>query len=283
MSTPVYLYHLPKHSGRSRLHGSHTFEAKCAAGDKSSATAWLVATETLKGPEEAAYDEFVHVMEGLLENTKVVIKLQEVTSLSEREASVATQFRNRPANNVVIPICEFKCRHDLLHWMQPIRMREPFCTGGDTLLSVFVMEHISYNLAEYFEKHSNNEQALRSCLKQLGFALAELHFVHGMSHGDIGSGNIMLDIDTPKTNIYTIAGHQYSVDTHGFEPILIDFQRSVKYRRACVDAGTAADEIVLAYEFIARWCGKRDSMAPVLVRLSEVETMEGLLDIIQQL
>jgi hypothetical protein len=106
-----------------------------------------------------------------------------------------------------------------------------------------------------------------------------------MSHGDIGSGNILLDVDEsgPKTIVYTIGGHQYSVDTRGVEPVLIDFQRSVKYRRACVDVGAAADEIALAYDIIAKWCDKRVLLGAVIDRLSVVDTVEGLLDIIQQI
>jgi hypothetical protein len=73
------------------------------------------------------------------------------------------------------------------------------------------------------------------------------------------------------------------VDTHGVEPILIDFQRSVKYRAPCQDVGAAADEIAFAYDIIARWCDKRAILGPIIDRLSVVDTMEELLDIIQQI
>lgn len=272
MSHPaIYLQHIPKHSGGARLLNAHTFQASCSTEDKSSATAWLQATKTLKEPEEAAYDEFVHGMEGLMKSTKVIIKLQAVSRLSEREAQVAEQFRKNPQNNVAIPICEFKCRHDILQWKKPIRMRTPFCNGSDTLMSVFVMEYIPHHLTEIPPPPAD---ILHAILKQLGYTLLELHYEQGLTHGDIGSGNMLLDIDTPKTNTYHIAGQTRTVDTHGYEPILIDFQRSVKYKGA-PDAAFAASEIAMAYDILSHWW--KIPMDTLQEKLDVVETVADLL------
>ena len=273
----IFLQHLPKHSGGARLHHAHTFQASCATADKTSATAWLQATKTLKEPEEAAYDKFVHVMEGLLQSTKVVVKLQEVSRLSEREAQVAEQFRKNPQNNVAIPICEFKCRHDILQWQKPIRIRTPFCNGSETLMSVFVMEYIPHHLTEI---SAPSTDILRAILKQLGYTLLELHYEQGLTHGDIGSGNMLLDIDTPKTNTYRIAGQTRTVDTHGYEPILIDFQRSVKYK-AKADAAFAASEISLAHDILSRWW--KSPLDTIQGKLLEAETVADLIAIIDEI
>lgn len=275
-----------KHSGGARL-DAQTFQASCAVADRSSATAWLQATHTLKGPDESAYDAFVHVMEGLFRTTRVVIKLQEVGRYSEREAAVADIFRRRPHTNVASLICEYKCRHDLLHWQNPIRTPMPLCNGEDVLLSVFVMEYIPYHLTE---TQYPSDLAFRSTLKQLGYTLMELHYEYGLTHGDIGSGNLMLDIGAPKTNTYTIGGQVRTVDTYGYEPILIDFQRSVPYSLAVREGpykddypSFVVDEIATTYNIIGRWMNRRAEMDVLEKRLAAAETQADVLRIIDEI
>lgn len=230
-----------------------TFRASCAAGDKTGATAWLIATETLKGPDEAAYDAFVHVMKGLLHRSPVVIKLQDVGHLSEREARIAALLTRHAPPNVIVPICEFKCKNDLIEWKRPLTSAKQFCSGNTDTTSVFVMEYIPHNLIEFLSTTSVTASVYRSILKQLGFALANLHVGLKITHGDIGSGNLMIKItEPPRTIHYTINGEVYSVDTLGYEPILIDFQRSYRYSGQ-TDYGILADEIAMTFDVIVRW------------------------------
>jgi hypothetical protein len=240
----MYLQYLPKQGG-GRLKNVMTFRATCDFADKTVATAWLEATGTLKGPEEAAYDQFVHVTKGLMKEQDVVIKLQGVSRLSEKEAQLAIRFRDNLPPNVVVPICEFKCKNDLITWRQPVTQPKQFCSGKTDLTSVFVMEHIPHNLIEYAMTHPLPRGTI---LKQIGFALLNLQVQWGITHGDIASGNIMLDIGDPKTITYTIGGPIH-VDTQGYEVVFIDFQRSVQTR----ELGAVLDEICLAYELLWRW------------------------------
>ncbi len=253
----VYLQHMPKHGG-GRLHDVQTFRASCDAGSKDSATAWITATKTLKSPDEVAYNSFAHVMEGLMINEPVVIKLQTIGRLSNREATVAAYFRANPRRNIVVPICQFQCPHDLVKWQKPLPIRagsRGLCDGNkvsDPMLSVLVMEYLPYNLIDYLVSKAVTDDVRVSILKQLGFTLIQLHLVDRMSHGDIGSGNMMLDVGEPRRNDYVIRGKTWSVDTHGVEPILIDFQLSTAYTgRPSKDILVA--EIAIAYDVLARW------------------------------
>lgn len=274
----ISLHHLPKKGG-ARLHNAHTFRASCDAADKSKATAWLEATETLKAPDEAAYDEFVHVMLGLMDaKTPVVIKLQEVNHLSEREATVAALFRSHDVPNVAVPICEFKCHHNILHWQTPIKMKMPFCDGGDTLLSVFVMEWIPHNLIDYLAKNPVSDEVFLAIIKQLGYILVTLHYTYGLSHGDIGSGNLMLDVGEPKRIVYKFGKVTRTVDTLGYEPILIDFQRSVQYKER-PDPASISDEITSTYHTISRWTGHPINLTPFF----EAETIGQIIKAIDAL
>lgn len=248
---PIYLTHLPKH-GRGRMKNVQTFRASCAAGDKAGATAWLSATRTLGGPEEAAYDAFVHVMKGLLDNQPVVIKLQEVSRLSEKEARVAAVLSRYDPPNVAAPICEFKCKNDFIDWKRPLQAPKEFCSGKTDMTSVFVMEYIPRSIVEFLSASPVSAMVYRSILQQLGFALSNLHLNLKMTHGDIGSGNMMLEIAEPRDIQYTFGDRVYVVPTQGYEPILVDFQRSIQYTDN-PDPGVLADEIALAFDILARW------------------------------
>lgn len=284
---PLYLTHLPKH-GRGRMKNIQTFRASCDSGDKSGATAWLTSTHTLKGPEEAAYNSFVHVMKGLLRDHPVVIKLQEVSRLSEKEATIATLLSGRDTPNVAVPICEFKCKNDLIEWKQPLvkGVTKQFCSGKTDMTSVFVMEYIHHNLIDFLSSDRSGSIPIStpiyiSILKQLGFALANLHINLKITHGDIGSGNMMLELAEPRTIRYTINGIDYDVDTFGYEPILIDYQRSVRYSGE-PDPAILADEIAIAFDIVAHWTkGKPVSISSVIEALSASDISQ--LDILNML
>ena len=273
---PVYLTYLPKH-GRGRT-TVQTFRASCAAGDKTGATAWLIATETLKSPDDAAYDAFVHVVKGLLRDNPVVIKLQEVGRLSEREARIAAVLSRHAPPNVVVPICEFKCKNDFIEWKRPLTTAKQFCSGKTDTTSVFVMEYIPHNLIEFLSVTPVAAPVYRSILKQLGFALANLHSGLKMTHGDIGSGNLMLEItEEPRTIQYTIGSQVFAVDTLGYEPILIDFQRSAQYSGQ-PDYGMLADEIAMTFDVIARWAKEPPfSITLAIEELGETTRMSDIL------
>lgn len=255
-----------------------TFRASCAAADKTSATAWLSATETLKGPEEAAYDTFVHVMKGLMQESPVVVKLQELSRLSEKESQIAQLLSRYDPPNVAYPICEFKCKNDLIAWRQPLKTPKHFCSGKTDMTSVFVMEYIPHNLIDYLTSTSVSEQVYRSIVQQLGLALLNLYVNLKMTHGDIGSGNLMLDISEPKTLSYTIGGHRIDVNTLGYEPIFIDFQRSVRYKGA-PDATVVADEIAMTYDILNRWVGGVP-LTPIIDALADVADIEDVIRIL---
>ena len=118
----------------------------------------------------------------------------------------------------------------------------------------------------------------RSILKQLGFALANLHIGLKMTHGDIGSGNLMLEItESSRTIQYTIGGQVFAVDTLGYEPILIDFQRSAQYSGQ-PDYGMLADEIAMTFDVIVRWAKAPPfSITAVLEEFEETTRMSDIL------
>lgn len=225
-------------------------------------------------------------MKGLRRDHPVVIKLQEVSRLSEKEATIATLLRGHDIPNVAAPICEFKCKNDLIEWKQPLAkgVTKQFCSGKTDMTSVFVMEYIHHNLIDFLSSDRSGSISTPiyiSILKQLGFALANLHINLKITHGDIGSGNMMLELAEPRTIRYTINGMDYDVGTFGYEPILIDFQRSVRYSGE-PDPGILADEIAIAFDIVAHWTkGKPVSISSVIEALSAPDISQ--LDILNML
>lgn len=259
----MFLTLLPKHGG-GRMENVATFRASCAAADKSSATAWL---------QSATYDR------------PVVVKLQSVSRLSEKEATIAALFTRDPPPNVSVPICEFKCRNDLVVWKEPIRKPRRFCNGG-TMTSVFVMEEIPHNLIDFLSAEPPTHAALTSILQQIGFALLYLAVHHRMSHGDIGSGNLMLRTDVSAAiaeyDLGILGVHH--VPTHGLEPVLIDFQRSVRSRGA-VDVGLVADEICMAFDIIRTWMKRPHpfAMGPLIQQCGAADNLADLVSVIEDI
>lgn len=270
----IYLQHMPKHGG-GRLHDVQTFRASFDAESKDSATAWMSV------PDEATYDSFAHAMK--IEEGSVVIKFLASERLLNRGSTVAAYFRANPRRNIVVPICQFQCPHDLVKWHKPLPVKAG--NGGlynrsmglDQMLSVVVMGHLPHNLFDYLVSQPVPDAVRVSILKQLGFTLIQLHLVDHMSHGAIGTGNIMVRIGNPHKNDYVIQEKTWSVDTEGVEPALVDFQRSIAYTvRPNIDF--LVDEIAMAYYMLSRWV--HWDLAELIRQVDGSITIDSLLSVI---
>jgi hypothetical protein len=154
-------------------------------------------------------------------------------------------------------------------------------------MSVFVMEEISHNLIDFLAAEPTSAPILTAILKQLGFALMYLAVRHKMTHGDIGSGNLMLDITSAKTVEYDLgpAFGIHHVNTEGYEPILIDFQRSSTIKNPVADAGPVADEISMSYDIIRRWMKRPHpfSLDHLINRCEEAADLADLVEIVEEI
>lgn len=242
-----YLKHLPKQRG-GRLYNLTTFKAVCSP---EGAHGKLLAEKTLKSPDDS--DDYVQVIKSKMEDTELIVKVQEKGRLLNRELEIQKLLENQ--NNVIKFVCSFECNFDRIVWDKPLETPRSFCDKTGDKLTLIIMEYINNDLAEFMETNTYTNEILTSLLKQLGMCLLEIHINHGISHNDLNRGNILLDIDTPKEIKYSVGTLNTTIQTHGYEIILIDFQRSTisKTKSPKDILQYAIDEISLAYDIISRW------------------------------
>jgi serine/threonine protein kinase len=205
-----------------RLKNIETFRATCDSADKKVSTGWLVAKRSIKTPDEAQYDEFVHLLLSVMNSTDVVVKLQTANSVySRKENKILHYLSTRKQNNMIGIICQFECNDNLLRWNTEIRSPSQFCAGGNDMFMLTVMEYVPISLPEILKYDTN---IVRNVIQQISFAIIEMNITNAVSHGDLNSGNILIDKGEPSIKKYNIGGNIIDFQTMGYEPVFIDFQ-----------------------------------------------------------
>lgn len=209
-----------------RIHDVETFRVTCSSFSKENTSSWLVAKDTIKLPSEAMYDDFVHLIKANMKNTDIIVKMQNPGLMASKELTVLEFFKLHNTPNIVPYICSFTCNDNLTKWSNTVKEMKGFCKGGSEPIQLILLDYITNTITDILQKEVS-EDIFQSIIKQLGYIYIHTYMEYGFTHGDIHSGNILVDIDIPKINTYKIQGTTYSVDTKGYEPMLIDFQRGM--------------------------------------------------------
>jgi hypothetical protein len=221
MTKPIYLSLMKKQRG-GRLKNIETFRATCNSADKKLSTGWLVAKRSIKTPDEAQYDAFVHLLLSVMNSTDVVVKLQSANSVfSRKENNILQYLIARKQNNMIGVICQFECNDNLLRWNTEIHSPSQFCIGGNDKLMLTVIEYIPITLLEIL---NYDTKIVRNVIQQISYAIIEMNITNAVSHGDLNSGNILVDKGEPEIKKYNIGGNIFEFQTMGYEPVFIDFQ-----------------------------------------------------------
>lgn len=277
-SSTIHLRLLSKKGG-SRNESLTTFKAVCSP---ETAHAKLFPIQSIKTPDEA--DEFIHVIQSLVDNKDVIVKVQEPGRMLTMELSIQTLLSSHP--NVVRYVCDFECTFNQLLWRQPMYTPRTFCDNEGSPLHILVMEYINNSLDTFLESANYTNNALRSIVKQIGFALLDIHVHYGISHNDLNRGNILLHVGSPDILTYTFNDDVKRVDTEGYLVVLIDFQRS-----SLVDETDereyrviqAADEISLAYELMKKWTRNEEHKLKLYSIMMDVMNMTDLSQIMDRI
>lgn len=221
MAKAIYLSLMKKQRG-GRLKNIETYRATCDSADKKVSTGWLIAKRSIKTPDEAQYDEFVHLLLSVMNATDVVVKLQPANSVYSRKENKILQYLGaRKQNNMIGIICQFECNDNLLRWNTEIRSPSQFCAGGNDTLMLTVMEYVPITLPDVLKYDTN---IVRNVIQQISYAIIEMNITNAVSHGDLNSGNILIDKGQPTIKKYNIGGNMIEFQTMGYEPVFIDFQ-----------------------------------------------------------
>jgi serine/threonine protein kinase len=226
------LKYLKKTKG-GRMENVRTFKAYCKKNQHVVPTTWLNIKKTIKTPESE--DIFGHVAIGnmLHDKTNVIVKVYEKDSIMlKKELSILRNLTKHNINNIVRLICHLECSNqNKLIWKDVINEPRELCSlkNGKYDLYFLVMEYLSFgNIGNYFSKNILATKQFISFVKQCILCLIELYDRFGLHHGDLHSGNILIDFSNPKTYCYKIQNTVYEIQTFGCEPVFIDFGRASK-------------------------------------------------------
>lgn len=213
---------------RSRIYDMTTYKVNCGKN-------LLLGYKSIKSAEETSMhpDDFVHVIKSKLENYNdpVVVKIYDSENISLlREIKILERINGY--RNTAILICHFSCKDNKKNYFSKIiKPMKPihFCANGSQSLHYFVFEYIANgDISGYFTKNTNID-VVKSFALQLTAVIIELASVYKISHGDINSGNIIIDTTEEKTIDYCIEKDTVTIETHGIIPKMIDYGKGLDY------------------------------------------------------
>jgi len=180
--------------------------------------------------------DFGHVLMASLDgyDGPVIIKVCAIDFNLKREQIALSAIETFPHHAKVI--CDFSCNDDQKRWLKSISAPTKLCIGNKPL-HFFVIEYIhNGDLKTYITQITDDTDKLRSILEQIMYCFIELAQKYNIYHGDIHSGNILIDSTDEEHSIHIINEQERKVKTHGKVPKLIDFGRSGLYNSPATDS-----------------------------------------------
>lgn len=200
---PVF-HHLKK-THRSRIVGMQTYKVNCGK------TLML----GMKKNENALHDY----------DTPVVVKIYDKHKLflwnNERIFKKIYNYRN----NVKL-ICDFSCDDETDEYIIKLKKYLSKCNITDDLGHIFIYEYISYgNIYSFFTKNKDI-RIIKNIILQIVCLMIQLGEKYGICHGEIYSGNILIQSINEKTIEYQIDDETFTIETYGVMPKVTDYGRS---------------------------------------------------------
>ena len=213
---------------RSRINGMESYKINCGKN-------LLLGYYTIKASEETSMhkDEFVHVVLSKLKDydKPVVVKVYDNDNFHLHiELNILkniTGFRNTAQL-----ICNFLCNDDKNKYITKIKKQIRFCGDGLNKLHFFVYEYISYGDVSDFLTKNQNINVIKSLILQITCVIIQLASIYKIYHGDINTGNILIDVLNEKTIDYCIEDETFIIESFGIIPKIIDYGRSNFYKGA---------------------------------------------------
>jgi len=201
-------------SKRSRLEHVDTYKVACDNPKK-----YIRALKSLKSGNEngSGINEFVGKLKSM--NKTCVIKVHFTNSkFTERELQIMNLLRDCPY--VVKHICTYSCFDDKTRWMEALSKPQTTCHE----LTFIVMDYIENGDLIEFLKNATTLQIKALCI-QCALAIIDMSQKYNVSQGDFNSGNVLIKLDKPSKKSVRIGKHSFTFDTHGVQPLFIDFGR----------------------------------------------------------
>lgn len=212
---------LPK-TRRSRILSMETYKINCGKNK-------LYGYKSFKSAEEASMhkDDFVHVVLSKLQDydKPVVVKIYDANKLYLLlERKILEKIRDY--RNTAKLICEFSCDDDKNNYITKLTRQIRFCERGTNKLYFFVYEYIDHgDISDYLQK-TRDIKIIKTLILQMVCVIIELATMYKVCHGDLNSGNILIDTTDEKTLEYRIGDEIVVIESNGIIPKIIDFGRS---------------------------------------------------------
>jgi len=182
-----------------------------------------------KAAEETSMhkDDFVHVVLSKLQDydKPVVVKVYDANKLHLLlEKKILEKIRGY--RNTTRLICEFSCDDNKNNYITKLIKQIKFCERGTNKLYFFVYEYIAHgDISDYLQK-TRDVKIIKTLILQVVCIIIELATIYKVCHGDLNSGNILINTADEKTLEYRIGNEIVVIESNGIIPIIIDFGRS---------------------------------------------------------
>lgn len=253
--------------GGARFTNVDTYKVSCEQNK-------LIGKETLKSAKEVDEEDFVHVIRSVLTEYKepVVVKVHEHGNyFVVNELNMLNKLSDY--NRVVQKLCDFKCKDSKSRWMDRAVGNMHFCDSkGNDMLHFIVMEYIPDGDISKRLPHASFEE-LRSFFLQSALVLCELAYNFKVYHGDLNTGNILIEKTNKKTATYIVKDTTFNVKTYGVAPKLIDFGRGGEYKGKVRD-DIVLNDIYILLSVLSRWImdkGSRKTMEEFILKESSIK------------
>lgn len=243
---------LPK-TNRSRIFSMETYKINCGKNK-------LYGYKSYKGAEETSMhkDDFVHVVLSKLQDydKPVVVKVYDANNsqllLEKKILEKIRGYRNTPRL-----ICDFSCDDNKNNYITKITKQIKFCERGTNKLHFFVYEYIANgDISDYLQK-TRDIEVVKTLILQTVCVIIELATIYKVYHGDLNSGNILINTTDEKTLEYKIGDEIVVIESNGIIPIIIDFGRSKFYREPINNQNIWYD-IIMVISLINRYVKNYD-------------------------
>lgn len=208
---------------RSRINGMESYKINCG---KNLLLGYKASEET-----SMHKDEFVHVVLSKLKdyNKPVVVKVYDNDNYHlQIELNILKNING--FRNTAQLICDFLCNDDKNKYITKIKKQIRFCGDGSNNLHFFIYEYIAHGDVSNFLSTNQNINVIKSLILQITCVIIQLASIYKIYHGDINTGNILIDELNEKTIDYCIEDETFIIESFGIIPKIIDYGRSNFYK-----------------------------------------------------
>jgi serine/threonine protein kinase len=233
---------------KSRLPEMQTYKMNCLQNK-------LSGRITVKSSFETGIDkdEFVHVIISNLQDypDDVIVKMHDKRSIFVQKELKALHKIEGFQNSVKL-ICDFSCLDDKSRWINRVSKNITFCNNKKDELHFFIFEYIKDGQLDEFLLQNPHIEIMGSLFLQVALAIITLNQDYYISHGDLNTGNILVDQTNYPIIKYTVDNKTIDVVSHGIIPRLIDFGRSKIYDKP-VELQYVLDDICIIFSAMNMW------------------------------